>query len=273
MLKKSFPSAAIHRAWIITLAAVFITYVAVVLRTLARGDIQALLPVYLVLELIYLVLLILMLWHPIAWQPGRYIYFVVQTLLVLYLLLVHPQFDFVAVLFVILAFEAALVFPRRVLAWLVGILILLTFIPLTISQGMYGVALSLMPIAICIVYPAYVLVTQDYEAGLHASQALVDELKIANKQLTAYAAQVEELSIIQEHNRLAHELHDSVSQTIQSILEGNRIARQMLEENPDQLNSQLDQLQCLTQSSLEQMRSLIASLRPSDDRPSEQSTP
>jgi signal transduction histidine kinase len=273
MLRRSFQLAAVRQAWIISLIAVFISYAAVVLRTLGREDLQALLPVYLILELIYLVLLILVLWHPIRWQPGKYIYFVVHTLLVMCLLLANPRFDFVSVLFVILAFEAALLFTRRVLAWWVGILILLTFIPLTISQGIYGVSLSIMPMAIIIVYPASVLATQDYETGLRANQALLDELKTANKQLTAYAAQVEELSIIQEHDRLALELHDSVSHSIQIILECNHTARQLLEEVPDQLNDQLGLLQNLTQSSLEQMRSLIASLRPSDNKSPKQSTP
>jgi signal transduction histidine kinase len=269
MVRNSFLSVGIHRAWIITLAAVFISFAAVVLRTLARDDTQELLSVYLGIELIYLVLLIMMLWHPITWQPGMNMYFVIQTLLVMFLLLINPLFDFVSVLFVILAFEAAVVFPRQTLGWWMVVLILLTFMPLTVSQGVYGVSLSLMPIAGIIVYPAYVLVTRDYESGLHANRVLLDELKTANEQLTVYTAEVEELSIIQEHNRLARELHDSVSQTIQSIMVNNRTARQLLDGNSDQLNGQLDQLQNLSQNSLEQMRSLIADLRPSDEMSSD----
>lgn len=259
---KPFSSVVARRSWIITLSAIYICYTAVVLRTLARPDVQSRLWVYLVGELIYLVLFTLMLRHPIPWQPGQHIYFAFQTLLVLILLLLNPIFDFITVLFVILTFEAAIVFPRQVLGLWVAILIFLIIIPLTVAQGMYGFALSLTPIAVAIIFPTYVLVNQEMETGLRTSKVLVDELQDTNQQLTAYAAQVEELAIMQEHNRLAQELHVSVSLTIHSIIQFNQDARLMLDRDPDQLGSQLDELQKLAQSSLEQMRSLIASLRP-----------
>jgi signal transduction histidine kinase len=272
-MPKTFPVIPANRAWFITLGVIYICYAAVVLRTLARADIQARLPVYLGMELIYLLLYTLMLWHPIPWKPGQYLYFIFQTLLVLTLLLLNPKFDFVAVLFVLLAFEAALVFPKQVLFWWVAVLILLPFITLTTSQGWYGLALSLTPIAACIIFSAYVLVNQEMEKGLSTSKVLVDKLQEANRQLTAYASQVEEFSIIQERNRLARELHDSVYQAIQSIVQLNRDASLALEHDPDHLGSQLDQLQKLTQSSLEQMRRLIASLHPPDNGSAERLTP
>ncbi len=261
---RSFPSISAHRTRIIALAAIYIVLAAVVLRTLAWPSVQAHLPLYLAMEFIYVGLFTAMLWHPITWQPGQHLYFAIQTLLVLTLLLIDPRFDFIAVLFVILAFEAALVFPRSVRVVWIAFLILLIFIPLTAAQGIYGLAVSLFCIASAIIFPAYVVVDQELEAGLRASQALLDELQTANQQLTAYAAQVEEISIIREHNRLARQLHDSVSQSILSIIQHNHSARQILNSDPEHLGAELDELQNLAQGSLEQMRSLIASLRPSD---------
>jgi signal transduction histidine kinase len=273
MFGRRFPSVAAHRAWIVTLVAVYVVYAAEVLRTIARPDVQTRLPVYLGIEFICLVLFTLMLWHPIGRQIGQHLYFTFQTLLVLYLLLLNPRFDFITVLFVILSFEAALVFPRRIWVWWVVILIALTIIPLTAAQGLYGLALSLTPLAACIIFPAYVSVSQELETGLRASQALLDELQSANRQLIAYAGQVEELSIIQEHNRLARELHDSVSQTLHDIIRLNQTARLVLERDPDHLSSELGQLQILAQSSLEQMRGLIASLRPANNGTAERPKP
>jgi signal transduction histidine kinase len=137
---------------------------------------------------------------------------------------------------------------------------------------MYGLALSLTPIASSIIFVAYVSVNQDIEASLHASRILFEELQTANHQLSSYAAQVEELSIIQEHNRIARKFHGSVSKTLDSIIQHNTTARQMLESNSDQLDFQLDLLQKLTQSSLEQMRELITSLRPTEKESAEQTT-
>jgi signal transduction histidine kinase len=272
MTKASFLAIPTRRAWIITLAIVYVLYAAVLLRTMARTDIQFRLPVYLIMEFICLVLFTLMLWRPIAWQPGQHLYFAFQALLILTLLMLNPKFDFVAVLFVILALEAALIFPRHIRPWWIIILILLIFVPLTTTQGMYGLALSLTPIAGCLIFSAYVSVNQEIERGITTSQKLIGELREANQQLTAYTAQVEELSIIQEHNRLARELHDSISQSIHKIIQINQTARFLLEGDPDQLSHHLDELQQVSQNSLEQMRELITSLRPaqteSSSRPS-----
>jgi two-component system NarL family sensor kinase len=78
----------------------------------------------------------------------------------------------------------------------------------------------------------------------------------------------------EERNRLARELHDSVSQTMFSIILNIRSTQILLERDPaqvraqqvraQQVRTQLEQLQKLTQSALAQMRSLIAQLRPGD---------
>jgi signal transduction histidine kinase len=73
---------------------------------------------------------------------------------------------------------------------------------------------------------------------------------------------VEELAAMEERNRLARELHDSVSQTMFSLLLATRSAQILLERDPVRVRPQLEQLQELTQSALAQMRSLIAELRP-----------
>ena len=272
MPRNSFPSLRTNRTGLIALAVVYICYIAVILRTLAIPEMQPYLPVSLALEFVSLVLFTLMLWRPIGRQIWQHLFLAFQTLLVFILLFLFPGFDFIAVLFVTLSYEAALVFPGTVRWRWVVVFIVLIGLPLIAFQGMYGLALSLMPITACILLPAYVSVNQEIEDGLRTSQALLDELQVTNHQLTAYAAQVEELSIIQEHNRLARQLHDSVSQSINSIIYLNQAARVALEHDPGQLESQLEQLQVLAQSSLEQMRGLIASLRLVNDGSAERTT-
>jgi len=253
--------------------AIYSLYIAVVLRTFARTEIRRLLPVYLALEFLYLVLFTLMLWRPIRWQAGQHLYFIFLSLLVLSLYLLFPKFDFVLVLFNPLSFQAALVFPGRIRWWWAAVCAMLTGLPLMLDLGMFGLAVALLPITVNFVFPAYVTVNQEIEARLRTSQALLDELQTANQQLTAYVGQVEELSAIQERNRLARELHDSISQTIFGINLHSRAARLLLERDPEHLDSQLEQLQSLTQSSLEQMRGMIASLRPPENGSAERSTP
>jgi signal transduction histidine kinase len=254
-----------NRATVIALVAIYCLILAVVIRTLLRVEIQPLLPVYLALEFLFAILFTLMLWRPIRWLAGEHFYFVFQSLLGLTLYLLFPKFDFVLVLFNPLSFQAALVFPGRT-RWLwAAAWALLTGLPLVIALGAFGLAVSLLPITICFLFTAHVSINQEIEARLQASQALVEELQTANRQLTAYANQVEELSSLKEHDRVASELHNSVNQAIQNILHQSRAARRLLERDPEHLSVELEQLQSSTQNCLEQMRGLIASLRPPED--------
>jgi signal transduction histidine kinase len=240
---------------------------------MAHEIIRPRLPIYLALEFLYLVLFTLVLWRAPRRPIWRHTYFAFQSLLVLVILLLRPKFDFIVVLFMLLAFQAPLIFRDQVRWVWVAIQILLIGLPLTLVLGVNGLAVALLPMTVGIVFPAYISVTHELQAGLRATQALVDELQNANRQLSAYARQAEELSAIQERNRLARELHDSVSQTIFSITLQTRAAERLLESDPERVRSQLELLQELTQSALREMRGLIAHLRPQENGSASRPTP
>jgi signal transduction histidine kinase len=251
------------RPGLIALVAVYFFYIAVVIRTLALEVIRPRLPIYLALELIYLFLFTWMLWRPGRHLLWQHIYFSFQSLLVLALLSLRFNFDFIVVLFVLLSFQSALIFQGQARWTWVAILTSLTCIPLMAALGVLpGLAVALLPMTVGIVFPAYVTVTQEIDAGLQRNQVLLTDLQTVNQKLTAYAGQVDELAAIQERNRLARELHDSVSQTIFSISLHTRAAQLLLARSPAQLRPQLEQLQTLTQSALIEMRGLITHLRP-----------
>ncbi len=92
-------------------------------------------------------------------------------------------------------------------------------------------------------------------------QTRLDELQEAHRQLQEYAAQAGELATVQERNRLARELHDSVTQTIFSMTLTTEAAHILLQRDPSQVTPQLDRLQELAQGALSEMRSLIQQLR------------
>lgn len=250
----------------IVLAAVSFFYVTVVLRTLAESNfLAAWLPVYLGLEFLFGVLYTMVLWRTIRKGIWQHLYFIFLALLALFLLALHPTLDFTNILLVLLTFQAALVFSGRVRwVWVVVLLLLIIF-SLTILLGWYGLALSLLPMTAGLVLAAYVVVAQEITTGQRKQQVLLTELQEANRQLVTYAGQVEELSALQERNRLARELHDSVSQTLFSISLNSRATRILLERDPGRIRSQLELLRLLTQNALEEMRGLIAELRPSEN--------
>jgi two-component system NarL family sensor kinase len=73
---------------------------------------------------------------------------------------------------------------------------------------------------------------------------------------------VEELATLEERNRLARELHDSVSQTLFSITLSTRAAQLLQKKSPGKLKNQLEQLQHLTEDALAEIRTMITQLRP-----------
>jgi signal transduction histidine kinase len=257
----------------IIIVAVYFFYVTVVLRTLAEGDlIAAALPVYLGALFLFGILFTMVLWRPLRRGVWPHLYFGFQTLLVLYLLSPYPQLDFFNILLALLSFQSPLLFTGwKRWAWIVAF-VLIIILSLTILLGAYGLALSLLAASAAIIFPAYPAVAQEIEMAQRKRQTLLANLQEANQQLTEFAAQVEELSAIQERNRLARELHDSVSQTIFSIGLHSRAARILLVRDPDRLRPQLTQLQALTQEALTEMRSLISDLRPHESETGERPT-
>jgi len=247
-------------------------YGAVVARTLAVAEtgIRDLLPWYLGLFSIYLVLFTAVLWRPHIRPVWLHLYFVVQSAIVLAIVLalvsLAPRLDFLTTPFVLLSFQAGLVFSGRTRPVWIGIFVLLTGGSLMFYLGaLRGLALGLIPMAGCVVYPAYLTVSHEIEKARAQSQAILGELQETHRQLQAYAGRVQELAAMEERNRLARELHDSVSQTMFSIVLNIRSTQILLEREPARVRPQLEQLQELTQNVLTDMRSLIAKLRPKDN--------
>jgi signal transduction histidine kinase len=248
--------------------AAYLIYAAVVARTLAwtETDIRALLPWYLGLFSIYLVLFTAVLWRPGLRPVWLHLYFFVQSTIVLALLSLPTHLDFLVTPFVLLSFQAGLVFTGRTRSVWIGMFVLLAGGSLTFYLGaLRGLALGLIPMAGCIVYPAYLTVSHEIEKARAQSQGMLGELQETHRQLQAYADRVEELAAMEERNRLARELHDSVSQTMFSIILNIRSTQILLERDRARIRPQLEQLQELTQSVLADMRSLIAKLRPKGD--------
>jgi signal transduction histidine kinase len=71
-----------------------------------------------------------------------------------------------------------------------------------------------------------------------------------------------ELSIVEERNRLARELHDSVTQKLFGLTLTAEAAATVLDRDQGEARRQLQRLQGLTREAMEELRSLIFELRP-----------
>ncbi len=243
--------------------ALYLVFVAVLARTLAIESIRPRLPAFLAAEAIFLFLYTALLIIPRL--PGwlLHLYFAGQSALIVWLLSLHPGFDFLILLFLLLAAQVSLVFRGRMLWIWIGMLVLLSCGPLIYYHGVArGLALSLTTIAGEFIVPSYFILNHENERARRQSQALIEELQETNRRLQAYANQVEDLAALQERNRLARELHDTVSQLIFSISLNARSAQVLINTNPERLPEQFERLQTMTSQALAQLRSLISRLRP-----------
>lgn len=74
--------------------------------------------------------------------------------------------------------------------------------------------------------------------------------------------QAQELAALEERQKLARELHDSVSQVLYGIALGARTARALLESEPHRAVEPMEYCLSLAEAGLAEMRSLIFELRP-----------
>lgn len=87
------------------------------------------------------------------------------------------------------------------------------------------------------------------------AQALADELEASNRQLAEYAAQVEDLSIANERQRMARELHDTLSQGLAGLI-------LQLEASDAHLgNNRPDKAKAIIGNAMEQARITLAEAR------------
>ena len=82
------------------------------------------------------------------------------------------------------------------------------------------------------------------------------------RELRILYEQAQELVSLQERQRLARELHDSVSQALYAIGLGAHTAREALESDPEQVVASIDYVLALAEAGLAEMRALIFELRP-----------
>lgn len=73
-----------------------------------------------------------------------------------------------------------------------------------------------------------------------------------------------ELSIIEERNRLARDLHDAVSQRLFSLRLTAQAAESLIDTDPDAAKSQMKQVSKLAREAVGELRSVIVELRPAD---------
>ncbi len=194
------------------------------------------------------------------YQP---VYYLVQGSLVLALGLLPPYEDTWAILYIPMTMSVWYEMPRpKAKTWSLLFGVCLSVTMLIMFGWLEGLGYILTYLSAGMIFITYGILVAEAEIAQAESQKLLADLQKAHGRLQEYAARVEELAAAQERDRLARELHDSVSQAIFSVTLTAESARLLLQKDPERVPEQLDRLQELTGGALRRMRELISQWRP-----------
>jgi nitrate/nitrite-specific signal transduction histidine kinase len=99
------------------------------------------------------------------------------------------------------------------------------------------------------------------EADLFTAQTLADQLATAIENARLYQ-QTGQIAVMEERNRMAREIHDTLAQGFTGIILQLEAAEQALEDNPVETVSHLNKARSLARGSLNEARRSVWNLRP-----------
>lgn len=192
------------------------------------------------------------------------VYLLLQTGLVVGLLLVPPILDFFGFLFIPLCMQAVFLVGRRLGFVWIGLFSLAMAGPMLIDEKgwVFGLTMTVLNTGYCLLFSGYAHQVQRSEAAREHNEQILGDLQVAHRRLEGYAVQLEGLAAERERNRLARELHDSVTQTVFSMNLTVQSARLLLEREPDRAAGQLVRLEELAASAMGEIQALVSQLRP-----------
>lgn len=242
--------------------AALVVWAGVLARILVENADAGLVPWYVTGLVAFLVVHLLVLHRRWPSASLLHVAFALQAGIVLVLLALNPDNDILSGLLALECYQAAVVFSGRArLAWIAA---LVALIPVSLVLGtgwLTGLSEAFVPMAAGVVLAMFAVVGRELEVAEEASDAMVADLREAQRRLEDYAGQAEELAAIDERSRVARELQGSVSAMLDEVLVVTRSARPT-DGDPEASGPPLERLQELTQQALAQMRGIIAELRP-----------
>lgn len=203
--------------WFVTLVVISIYVFTLINRQFVREPV--ILSIFTVLTLIHIML---------HWQLGKIIneprkttwYILVQGVLAFVILLFTKNLYIIIALYMVLLGEAIGLFGltrRGLLA--AGYYLVLLAVSIMSHAGWAAsgtLLLNTIPIAMFVIL--FISLYMRQNEAREQAQSLAAELESTNRQLAEYAMQVEELTLAAERQRLARELHDTLSQGLTGLV-------------------------------------------------------
>ncbi|WP_175384380.1 sensor histidine kinase [Bacillus sp. FJAT-27225] len=113
-------------------------------------------------------------------------------------------------------------------------------------------------------YGIGIAIAKVLETERKANILLVENRK-QNQLLEEYARQVEKITLLEERNRLARDLHDTIGHTYTSVIMGLDAASYLIETSPHKAREQVDRLADVMRQSLGEIRAHIHQIAPAGE--------
>jgi len=232
-------------------------------------DLQA--PLTAVVFLVLVLMHILLHWvlGIIESQPKKLFWYVIfQGVLVFTISWMSEQIGVVFALYMGLLGEAVGLFGLKRRAFFSGVYYLtLATINATLMMDLASVGWMLVGVVPMVFFVvAYVALYMRQAEARKQAQTLLIELEAANRQLSEYAAQVEDLTIAAERQRMARELHDTLSQGLAGlILQLEAADAHLTKERSERAQEIIAQTMEQARATLADARRAIGDLRSSVD--------
>jgi len=246
---------------ILTMAFVFVYFQAVLSSAALRQ------PVRLSIFTVLMILHIGLHWFSIrVLQWGRVaVYLVVQSVLAFSIVTLGGSIGPLLALYMGLIGETVGMLGQKPRGRIVAVaailgLSLLSYILQVSRSEWYWWFLAMLPTTFFVVVYV-ILYSRQAEARMQA-QRLLQDLEAANRQLTEYSARVEDLTIAAERERMARELHDTLSQGLAGlILQLEAADAHLAADHPERARSILEQSMDKARGTLREARQAIDDLR------------
>jgi signal transduction histidine kinase len=194
---------------------------------------------------------------------GGISYFVIQLLLAVTLILLRGSTGELALILLPLAGQSALLLPLGGMIPFCVLIYVALVMPLVI-RGRWVDA-----IAMGVIYGTGIVFVVVFTRVAASEREARRELAEANQRLRERAAQIEDLAITKERNRLAREIHDSLGHYLTVVNVQISAAQTILASDRTRALDHLAKAQTLTQEGLAEVRHSVAALRasPTESRP------
>ncbi len=225
------------------------------------------------------VLTVLMATHTgLHWINTRYflkgkqivVYLIIQAALIFLISWDTQNLAMIISLYMAILGEASgMIQQKRWLAVAVVGLLALSGVNFGLAMGwnsMIWWGVSIAPTSVFVM--VYVLLYNRQAEARQRAQTLLVELEAANRQLTEYSARVEDLTITNERQRMARELHDTLSQGLAGlILQLEAVDAHLVNNRPERARSIIQQTMERARATLADARRAIDDLRQDQQEP------